>query len=47
MVAATSLPPEQVSSSPLILGFDARDAATVARVWPTVTNAEVIGVNQA
>lgn len=35
-----------ISSAPLILGFDAADTATVERVWPIITNAEVLRVSQ-
>ena len=36
-----------ISSSPLILGFDMADNRTMGRVWPIITNREVIQVNQA
>lgn len=36
-----------VISSPLILGFDLRDQAKFDRVWPVISNSEVIAVNQA
>lgn len=36
-----------VSSSPLILGFDVEDDALLDRVWPVITNREVLQVNQA
>ena len=35
-----------VSSSPLVLGFDLGSAATLDRVWPIITNKEVINVSQ-
>ena len=35
-----------VSSSPLILGFDATDSAIMTRVWPVITNKEVLAVSQ-
>jgi hypothetical protein len=36
-----------VTSSPLILGLDLRDAASVDAVWPIITNKEAIDVNRA
>merc|ERR1712232_193352 len=36
-----------VSSSPLILGLDLRDAAALDAVWPIISNREAIAVNQA
>ena len=36
-----------ISSSPLILGFDASRRETLERVWPIITNREVIAVSQA
>ena len=35
-----------VISAPLILGFDAADPKAMERVWPTVTNKEVLSVSQ-
>ena len=35
-----------IVSSPLILGMNMSDAATVATFWPIVSNAEAIAVNQ-
>lgn len=32
--------------SPLILGFDMLDDATMDRVWPIITNTEAIAINQ-
>ena len=36
-----------VVSSPLVLGLDVTDDARVTAVWPILSNAEVIAVNQA
>ena len=36
-----------VSSSPLILGFDVEDKALIDRVWPIISNVEVLAVNSA
>jgi alpha-galactosidase len=36
-----------IVSSPLILGFDMSNSETMSRVWPIITNREVIAVNQA
>ena len=36
-----------IVSSPLILGMDLTDEATMAAVWPYVSNTEAIAVNQA
>jgi hypothetical protein len=35
-----------IASAPLILGFDASDTSLLDRVWPTITNREVIAVSQ-
>jgi len=35
-----------IVSSPLILGTDITDTSVMARVWPIVSNAEAIAVNQ-
>ena len=35
-----------IMSSPLILGFDLRDEAKVAQLWPFVANTEAIAVSQ-
>ena len=35
-----------ISSSPLILGFDASRRETLERVWPIITNREIIAVSQ-
>ena len=35
-----------ISSAPLILGFDASEREAVERVWPTITNHEVLAVSQ-
>ena len=37
----------RIVSSPLILGYDMTDNATIDRVWPIITNTEAISVNQA
>ena len=34
-------------SSPLILGFDMNNSATMDRVWPTITNADALAVSEA
>jgi hypothetical protein len=36
-----------ISSSPLILGFDLSDDATLSRLWPVIANPEAIAINQA
>ena len=36
-----------IVSSPLVLGFDMSDATIMDKVWPVITNKEVIAVNQA
>ena len=36
-----------IVSSPLILGFNMSDSATMDRVFPTVTNANAVAVNEA
>ena len=36
-----------VVSSPLMLGLDVTDAARLDAVWPILSNAEAIAVNQA
>ena len=36
-----------IISAPMILGFDAADASVMERVWPVITNNEVLAVNQA
>jgi alpha-galactosidase len=36
-----------IVSSPLILGFDMNNSETMDRVWPTITNRDILRVNQA
>merc|ERR1712048_85515 len=36
-----------ITSSPLILSFDIRNAANLDRVWPVIANEEAIAINQA
>ena len=36
-----------IVSSPMILGFDMNQSATMDRVWPTITNRDMIAINQA
>lgn len=35
-----------INSAPLVLGFDLGDASRVDRVWPTITNADALSINQ-
>lgn len=35
-----------IVSSPMVLGFDMSDGKTLDRVWPIITNTEVLAVNQ-
>ncbi|CAJ1420135.1 unnamed protein product [Effrenium voratum] len=36
-----------IVSSPLILGFDMNDTATMDRVWPTITNRDALAISEA
>jgi hypothetical protein len=36
-----------IVSSPMVLSFDLNNATTFERVWPVISNAEVLDVNRA